>query len=109
LEVEIQFMSALDVPVPNVAVIFTDKAGRNISSCSNFYDQVTLTRDQQGQTRVGVCFPNMRLLRGQYGISVFLLCERAIHIYDSANVAEMVVTQPGLELGVVAFERRWSA
>ena len=48
-------------------------------------------------------------MRGSYGISVFLLCERAIHIYDSANVAEMEVTQRGLELGVVALERHWSA
>jgi lipopolysaccharide transport system ATP-binding protein len=109
LDVDIQFMSALDVPIPNVAVIFTDKAGRNISSCSNFYDGVALRRDAAGQTRVHVHFPKIPLFRGRYGISVFLLCERAIHIYDSANVAEMDISQPGLELGVVALNRRWSA
>ena len=108
LAVSVQCMSSLDVPTPNVAVIFTDKAGRNISSCSNFNDQVALQRDEVGQTFVTVRFPKMPLMRGRYGISVFLLCERAIHIYDSANVAEMEVSQLGLELGVVAFERHWS-
>jgi lipopolysaccharide transport system ATP-binding protein len=108
LEVSVQFVSSLDVPTPNVAVIFTDKAGRNVSSCSNFYDHVVLQRDDWGQTHVRVHFPKMPLMRGHYGISVFLLCERAIHIYDSANVAEMDVTQLGLELGVVALNRHWS-
>jgi lipopolysaccharide transport system ATP-binding protein len=109
LEVAIEFTSALDLPIPNVAVIFTDKSGRNISSCSNFYDQVALNRDERGVTQARVVFPKLPLMRGSYGISVFLLCERAIHIYDSANVAEMEVTQRGLELGVVALERHWSA
>jgi lipopolysaccharide transport system ATP-binding protein len=109
LHIEIQFISALDLAVPNVAVIFTDKTGRNISSCSNFYDHVTLSRDLSGYTKVNVHFPKLPLLRGKYGISVFLLCERAIHIYDSANVAEMNVSQPGLELGLVALSRHWSA
>ncbi len=108
LEVSVQFMSSLDVPTPNVAVIFTDKAGRNVSSCSNFYDHVALRRDPMGQTHVSVHFPKVALLRGRYGISVFLLCERAIHIYDSANVAEMDLSQLGLELGVVALNRHWS-
>jgi len=109
LEVSIQFMSSKDVPIPNVAVIITDRAGRNVSSCSNFYDKLVLARNSQGQTQVSVRFPKMPLLRGRYGISVFLLCERAIHIYDSANVGEMEVSQRGLELGVVALPRHWSA
>jgi len=109
LEVAIEFTSALDLPIPNVAVIFTDKSGRNISSCSNFYDQVALKRDESGRTQVQVVFPKLPLMRGNYGISVFLLCERAIHIYDSANVGELEVTQRGLELGVVALNRHWSA
>lgn len=109
LEVDIEFISAMDVPIPNVGVIFTDKSGRNITSCSNFYDQVPLSRDASGLTRVSVRFPKVPLMRGRYGISVFLLCERAIHIYDSANVVEVDIAQSGLELGVVALGRQWSA
>lgn len=107
LEVLIRFKSALDVPVPNVGVIITDKTGRNISSCSNFYDKISLNRDAQGLTQVSLRFPKIALLRGRYGLSVYLLCEKAIHIYDSANVTEFEVGQPGLELGLVSLKRHW--
>ena len=109
LDVLIRFRSALDVPVPNVGVIITDKTGRNISSCSNFYDKIQLHRDDQGLTQVRLSFPQISLLRGRYGLSVYLLCEQAIHIYDSASVTEFEVAQPGLELGLVSLKRHWHA
>jgi len=40
---------------------------------------------------------------------VYLLCEQAIHIYDSASVTEFEVSQPGLELGMVSLKRQWQA
>jgi lipopolysaccharide transport system ATP-binding protein len=99
----------MDVPVPNVGVIITDKTGRNVSSCSNFYDKIPLHRDAEGLTQVSLRFPKIALLRGRYGLSVYLLCEQAIHIYDSASVTEFEVSQPGLELGLVSLKRHWQA
>ena len=107
LEVVVRFKSSMDVPVPNVGVIITDKTGRNVSSCSNFYDKIPLNRDAQGFTQVSLMFPKIALLRGRYGLSVYLLCEQAIHIYDSASVTEFEVSQPGLELGLVSLKRHW--
>ena len=109
LEVVIRFKSSMDVPVPNVGVIITDKTGRNVSSCSNFYDKIPLNRDAQGLTQVSLRFPKIALLRGRYGLSVYLLCEQAIHIYDSASVTEFEMSQPGLELGLVSLKRHWQA
>jgi len=109
LEVVIRFKSSMDVPVPNVGVIITDKTGRNVSSCSNFYDKIPLNRDAQGLTQVSLRFPQIALLRGRYGLSVYLICEQAIHIYDSASVTEFEVSQPGLELGLVSLKRHWQA
>jgi lipopolysaccharide transport system ATP-binding protein len=109
LEVMIRFKSSMDVPVPNVGVIITDKTGRNVSSCSNFYDKIHLIRDAQGLTQVSLKFPQIALLRGRYGLSVYLLCEQAIHIYDSASVTEFEVSQPGLELGLVSLKRHWNS
>ena len=109
LEVVIRFKSSMDVPVPNVGVIITDKTGRNVSSCSNFYDKIPLNRDAEGLTQVSLSFPKIALLRGRYGLSVYLLCEQAIHIYDSASVTEFEVSQPGLELGLVSLKRHWQA
>lgn len=55
-----------------------------------------------------VRFPQVQLLRGQYVVHVFLMCEQAIHIYDSARCAEFNVVQPGLEIGIIALRREWS-
>lgn len=108
LEARVQFSSNPDLPAPSVAVILTDAMGRNITSCSTFYDGIELQRDGQGQGQVTVRFPKVPLLRGQYVVHVFLMCEQAIHIYDSARCADVSVTQPGLEIGIVAIPREWS-
>lgn len=108
LEVKVAFSSAPSLPPPSVAVVITDGSGRNITSCSTHYDHLALKRDPQGAGQVSVCFPEVQLLRGQYVVNVFLMCEQAIHIYDSARCAEFSVVQPGLEIGIVALRRDWS-
>lgn len=107
LEVKVAFSGSPSLPSPSVAVIITDASGRNITSCSTHYDKLTLQRDAQGSGRVSVNFPEVHLLRGQYVVHVFLMCEQAIHIYDSARCAEFAVVQPGLEIGIVALRRNW--
>lgn len=107
LEIQVSFSSYPDLPCPSIAVVITDANGRNISSCCNYYDQITLERDAQGAATVEVKFPCIQLLRGHYMLYVVLLCEQAIHIYDSALCAEFDVTQPGLEIGIVALQRMW--
>jgi lipopolysaccharide transport system ATP-binding protein len=50
------------------------------------------------------------LLKGSYTVGVYLLCERGLHTYDSANpVATLEVSQSGLERGVVALPHRWQS
>ncbi len=108
LEVRVTFASSPELPAPTVAVIITDATGRNITSCSSYYDYSALKRDTQGNGKVSVRFPQVPLLRGQYAAHVFLMCEQALHIYDYARCAEFSVVQPGLELGIVALRREWS-
>jgi lipopolysaccharide transport system ATP-binding protein len=107
LVVDVSFASSLELPCPSLAVIITDAVGRNLSSCSNHYDGVEIQRDDNGLAQMRVRFPQIHLLRGRYVVNVFLLCEQAIHIYDSARCAEFEVTQPGLEVGVVALAHEW--
>ncbi len=107
LEIQVQFAASLSLATPNVGVVITDASGKNITSCSNFYDGVELVRDANGWGEACVLFPRIHLLRGRFVINVFLLCENAILIYDSALVGDFEVIQPGLELGVVALQREW--
>jgi lipopolysaccharide transport system ATP-binding protein len=108
LNVKVAFSGSPSLPSPSVAVIITDASGRNITSCSTHYDKLTLQRDSNGAGHVAVAFPKVNLLRGVYVVHVFLMCEQAIHIYDSARCAEFSVVQPGLEIGIVALQRDWS-
>ena len=108
LEVGVTFASSPELPTPTVAVIITDATGRNITSCSSYYDYSELKRDPRGLGKVSVRFPQVPLLRGQYAVHVFLMCEQALLTYDYARCAEFNVVQPGLELGIVALRREWS-
>lgn len=108
LRVRIAFSGSPSLPSPSVAIIITDASGRNITSCSTHYDKIPVPRNDQGAGQVSVSFPQVHLLRGQYVVHVFLMCEQAIHIYDSARCAEFTVVQPGLEIGIVALRRDWS-
>lgn len=108
LQVQVDFSSSMDVPCPSVAVIITDNSGRNITSCCNHYDGYRFERDTSGNASITATFPRFGLLKGHYVVHVFLLCEQAIHIYDSARCAELDVSQPGFEIGVTAIAREWS-
>lgn len=108
LKVNVSFNISPSLPPPSVAIIITDASGRNITSCSTYYDKVSLWRDSQGDGHVTVVFPKVHLLRGVYAIQVYLMCEKAIHIYDFVRCAEFTVVQPGLEIGIVALQREWS-
>ena len=107
LAIHVKFKAGLNLPSPNVGVVISDALGKAITSCSNFYDEVSLVRDADGLGELTLVFPKIQLLRGRYLLHVYLLCERAIHIYDSALWGEFEVTQKGLELGVVSINRRW--
>ncbi len=107
LELDVQFSVAATLPTPNVGVVISDSRGKNITSCSNFYDGVALPRNDKGVGSVRLRFPRIHLLRGRFSINVYLLCENAIMVYDSAMVGDFEVVQAGLELGVVALHREW--
>ena len=107
LEVQVDFAAGMSLPTPNIGLVISDASGKNITSCSNFYDGVALKRDDRGYGVTTVRFPRIPLLRGRFLIHVFLLCENAILIYDSAMVGEFEVTQKGLELGFVSLQREW--
>lgn len=109
LEIQINFNSSISLPCPSVAIVITDINGLTISSCCNYYDQIILERDAQGNAEVNVKFPRIQLLRGHYVINVLLMCEQAIHIYETARCSEFDVTQQGLEVGIIALQRMWKS
>jgi len=109
LQIEIRFASDPSGPCPTLAVVFTDEDGRNISSCTTYYDGFSLTRDAQGQGVAQVTFERFPLLHGRYWVNVLLMCERAIMTLDGVyRFVQLQVEQPGHEVGVTMIPRAWS-
>jgi lipopolysaccharide transport system ATP-binding protein len=43
-------------------------------------------------------------------VDVYLLCERGVHVYDSASMAALIkVHQTSVELGIVTLPHKWSS
>jgi lipopolysaccharide transport system ATP-binding protein len=108
LTVMVEFLATPDRPPPSIAVALKQMDGRIVCSAGTLNDGLTLHCDASGQGRVSIEFPQIALLKGVYGVDVYLLCEQAIHCYEEATlVAELNVTQKGLEMGVVSLPRHW--
>jgi len=108
LSIKVAFVGDLSLEPPSVAVAIVTKNETLIASASSKNDAVTLTRAADGSGMAIVVFPNCPLLKGEYYINVFLACEQALHVYDHAqHVAELYVSQSGLEQGFVSLPHRW--
>jgi len=104
----IGFASDPKLPTPSIGLVLHSADGRMITSAGTKQDGLTIKRDAQGHAKVRVHFAQLALLKGEYSIAVYLLCENAIHLYEQANIpTRLQVHQQSLELGVVSLQRRW--
>jgi len=108
VSVRIRFASDPGLPAPSVGVCFTGRDGKIVTSAGTHVDGFGVSRSSDGVGEVTAIFPQFPLLKGSYWIDIFLLCENGIHVYDSASrIAEIEVSQPGMELGVVLLPHAW--
>jgi len=109
LSITVSFASAPDYPSPSIAVTFSDAGRRFISSASSKFDKVILKRDEKGNGSVGITFPKFPLLKGNYGLDVYLMSENGVGVLDKArNIAELIVVQDDLVQGIVSFTHKWN-
>ena len=109
LRVRARFDSRPELPAPSLAVTLNSMDGRIIASAGSWIDGVVLERDATGSGWVELAFGQLALLKGSYTLSVFLFCERGLHIYDNADhVLQLQVTQDGLEQGLFHLPRAWT-
>lgn len=108
LGVDFEFMADPNMPMPNLALMVYGADGRVLCSTGTWIDGVTLTRNDQGHGRAHLRFPKLPLLKGRYTLSAYLMCERAVHVYEAVeHFASVQVTQPHLEQGVVSIPHQW--
>lgn len=108
LSARIQFFADPALPCPNVAVTIHSMDARIITSAATWEDGVLPLRQANGSGAICLTIDALPLLKGDYLISAHLLCERGIHIYESANgIATLSVQQQGRLQGYFALAHRW--
>ncbi len=91
-----------------VLQVIASADGKVITSAGTKNDGLSIKRDAQGNAKVRVSFSKLALLKGESWITVYLMCENAIHVYDEVNhPTKLDVHQESLELGVVSLPRQW--
>ena len=104
----VRFASDPALPPPSLAMAFIAASGAPVASAGSANDRVVLKRGTDGRGEARLTFTRLPLLQGLYTINVFLLCERGVHVYDHAErCARLVVSQQGLEQGVVRLPHAW--
>ena len=108
LQITIDFRSDPSLPCPTLGVVIFGADGRPITSAGNWLDNVPLQRNAAGEMHVVLEFPKLPLLKGRYSVSVYVLCERSINLYASAeHAATLEVVQDHVEQGVVSLPHHW--
>ncbi|WP_079435496.1 ABC transporter ATP-binding protein [Zoogloea sp. LCSB751] len=108
LTVRIAFTSDPSLPTPSIAFGIENSSGLTVTSAGSLYDGTPLQRRPDGSGVAELRLPRIPLMRGEYSMSLFLGCERMMHIYDHApHCVQIEVMQTGIEQGVVFIPREW--
>ncbi len=108
LTIEISFASDPSLPCPNVAMTLQTKDGRTITSTATWEDKFIIHRTSKGFGQVCLKLDQLPLLKGEYLINAYLLCERGLHLYDSAEgIATLQVKQTGRLQGYFSIPHQW--
>ena len=109
LMVRVRFAADPGLPCPSVAVSFVHPNGMLVSSAGSVNDKFELRYDATGQGTTELTFERLPLLRGDYYLTVFLGCERGLHVYEVHERAiTLRVVQSDLEQGLVKMPHSWS-
>ncbi len=108
LVIEVEFESDPALPPPGVGLGIDTLSGVVVATANSLNDGVVFARDARGRGTARITFARLPLLRGDYILSVFLACERMLHIYDrSIKAHRFSVEQSWLEPGLVRLSHQW--
>ena len=109
VQIQLDFLSDVNLPAPSVAVVITDSEGREIASAGTVNDKVPLQVSANGEGSALLSYEHFPLLKGVYWVNVLLMCEKGIHIYEPAEkVAKLTVHQSDSEIGIVSLPHQWA-
>jgi len=108
VRIQVDFIADVNLPTPTVGIVILGADGKIVTSAGSKNDNVIVQCNEYGQGSINLHFEKFGLLKGEYWIDVYLLCEKAIHVYEEArNVAKIKVNQQSLELGIASLPHYW--
>lgn len=109
LLVEVAFRADPALPMPVLAYGIDREDGLSIASGSTSIDGVAIERREDASYLLKLAFPALPLMKGTFRLSVFLACERGLHVYDHApNCVEFDVLHEVPAQGVVFLPHVWN-
>ena len=67
-----------------------------------------MTSSSKAYSEVEVKFPSLKLLKGEFEIDVFLLCEEGFLLLDHLTLSQKIkVEQDGKEVGIFNMDHLW--
>ena len=82
--------------------------GRVITSAASWEDSIIPRLTPEGIGEIKLLFEQLPLLKGEYLVSVYLLCEQGIHLYDSVyGATKLQVQQQNRLQGFFMIPHQW--
>ena len=95
-------------PAPSLGFTLHANDGRVISSGANWLHAFEINRTAEGLATLAFAIPDCPLLKGHYYLSLHLLCDRGIHLFETATaVCRIDVSQDSLEQGIFRLPQVW--
>lgn len=108
ITIDVTFASDPSLPCPNIAMALHNEDGRIITSAATWEDQFSIQRASDGSGQICLRLDHLPLLKGAYLINIYLLCDRGLHLFDSAErVAILQVKQTGRLQGYFSIPHQW--
>lgn len=103
----VDFVAAAHLPPPSLAYEIRTRSGISVHSGASVHDGHAMP-SAGGPQRAGITFPALPLMPGEYSVSVYLSCERVLHVYDAADTAAWIEMRCERKVpGIVTIEHRW--
>lgn len=112
LKVVCAWQGSLNLPPPSFAITLHSADGRIAASMGSHIDKKVLQVNARGEGEVVLELPQLALLKGEFWLEAYLLCEQGIMFYDQIiPAARFSVASPDnpLEQGIYHAERIWKA
>ena len=104
------WQSSPDQPSSDFAISLHAADGRIVASAGTHMDHLSPECDRQGQARAVLTFSALPLLKGEYWLEAYLLCDQGVLFLDQrVPVARFSMESPGRERepGLIHLERHW--